>query len=218
MKWRIFIDSFIKFSFYVWRLPFNWKNPIGSGVAFVFELVSFLAISQVLLITICLLVGFTSILMSFSQNIQWKFRDLYENFKIHRNIAIEFCELIGLQSEAKELSKSHSYWTNIELDSFSCFNINEIFIFSIWDFNWVLIELEFNASMFTEGIQFMYFRFSLVTEFSDIFEYNITFYYIWNMISICDSLLMFHVIIAFDDFWTLLSNLKFESICVFQNW
>lgn len=90
------------------RLPWNQKTPIGFSCAFATNLFVFVVLLHTLVCSLCLLIGFFVIMMTFAGRIQTKFHDLNEMCRAKKCDKIknlnQFCNVIRFHAEVKELS------------------------------------------------------------------------------------------------------------------
>lgn len=117
-------DSLRQYFIYTFRLPFDWRNPLGYTIAFIFQFI----LSMDLLITILSLtiyaIGTCLILMSLAEDIKCDLNSVKMNARHKKHsgnrlqMFVEFSHLIQFHSSSKQLST----------------NLNKFCPFDHWDF------------------------------------------------------------------------------------
>lgn len=99
-------DANIVMSFrFVWRLPFQWKNPFGYLIAFAIEYTSGIYIIDMMVCQTSLVIGCYWLLISLALDIS---RDLFKIIGTKMNplqLKRELTNYIRAQSDAKQLSE-----------------------------------------------------------------------------------------------------------------
>lgn len=95
--------------FFVQRLPFNWRTPLGYMIGFLGQLGAFFGFLICCCPPICLYVGFSWLSMSFVRDIEEELNQLNKSNKFresHKEFQQRIKQIIEFHSEAKQLSRN----------------------------------------------------------------------------------------------------------------
>lgn len=150
------------------RFPFDYKTPIGFAIGVAIEFSCMTLLMYMVVCSFGMLIGFCEIMISFSQSVQNKFHDLYDNYKINREnsekFANDFCSMICFYSEIRELS--------------------------VLSFDLKIVENYTNIIKF----EFCFSHFRFREDFKSVVKLLFSLIYIYSLLAVAISLLMCQVI------------------------